>query len=66
MKFDNNDTVFVKGFSKAQAKRAINWLRARSLLAFYQIEDKSLRVYITKDGRSATYGAMWRAIDATR
>ena len=54
----------VTGVSKSHAARAIRWLRARSLLAFYRTGE--LCAFEFKYGREWTYNVLHKALDATR
>lgn len=56
----------VLGVTKTHAKRAITYLRRRSILAFYRAEDKSLNAWELKSGRDATYAALNNALKETR
>ena len=56
----------VVGVTKTHARRAIAWLRDRSILAFYRAEDRSLNTWRLKAGSDATYQALHDALDATR
>ena len=58
--------ICVMGVTKTHAKRAITYLRRRSILAFYRPEDKSLNTWELKSGRDATYDALNKAVEATR
>lgn len=55
----------VVGVGKTHAKRAIAYLRRRSILAFYRAEDKSLNTWELKTGRESTYAALEKAIKET-
>lgn len=61
-----NPAFSVTGVTKAHAKRALRWLRDRSLAAFYRPEDKSINAFEFKNGRDWTYDALYRAVEATR
>ena len=56
----------VTGVTKSHARRAITWLRNRSILAFYGEADKSLNTFPTKFGPERDYKAMHDALEATR
>lgn len=56
----------VTGVTKADAKRAIKWLRDRSLLSFYRKEDKSLNAFQYKHGSEWTYNALHTALKETK
>ena len=56
----------VTGVTKTHAKRAMRWMRDRSLLAFYRASDKSLNAFEFKHGREWTYQMMNDALEATR
>lgn len=62
---DNGPAVSVTGVTKAHAMRAIRWLRARNMLAFYRAADKSLNAIVTKFGAEQTERALRDAYVAT-
>lgn len=62
----NGPALSVTGVGKAHARRAIRWLRDRSLLAFYRDEDRSLNAFEFKHGREWTYRVLDDALAATR
>ena len=55
----------VTGVTKAHAKRAVRWMRDRSLSAFYRPADKSLAAFEFKDGRDWTYDTLHTALKET-
>lgn len=59
-------TLSVVGVSKTHARRAIVWLRARSLLAFYDKNEIALKALEFKHGREWTYRMMHNALRETR
>ena len=58
--------VSVLGVTRSHAKRAVRWLRARSILSIYSASERSLRAPVTKHGRDWTYDILNKAIEATR
>ena len=63
---NNSPALSVTGVKKAHAKRAIKWMKDRSLLAFYRDADQSLNAFEFKYGREWTYKVMNDALEATR
>lgn len=55
----------VIGVGKQHGQRAVGWLRARNILAFYDSTGRTLRAHETKLGAGRTYELMHEAIDAT-
>jgi hypothetical protein len=58
-------SLSVTGVKADHARRAVKWLRKRSILAFYRKEDRSLNILETKFGPDMTYEAMDRALKET-
>jgi len=54
----------VTGVTKAQAQRAIQWLKARNLLAFYR--SGALCAFEFKHGRDWTHNVLRKALEETR
>jgi hypothetical protein len=68
---ERNDETYgpalsVTGVKAAHAKRAIQWLKDRSYLAFYREADSSLNALEYPKGRDWTYEMLHDAIDETR
>lgn len=63
---DELPPLSVLGVNKAHAMKAVRWLRARSILAFYRAADRSLNAWVIKSGSDATYKVMNDALEATR
>lgn len=65
--YDNGGPALsVLGVSAPHARRAVKWLAARSLAAFYRPQDRSLRAFSIKAGDAATVDMLHAAVDATR
>lgn len=62
---EHGPAVSVTGVTKAHAMRAIRWLRARNMLAFYRSADRSLNALVTKFGQEQTERALRDAYTAT-
>lgn len=62
---EHGPAVSVTGVTKAHAARAIKWLRARNMLAFYLPADRSLNALVTKYGADMTERALRDAYAAT-
>lgn len=63
---DTGPALSVTGVTASHASRAIKWMRARSMLAFYRREDKSLNAFEFKYGKEWTYAKLHEALDETR
>ncbi len=64
--YDNGTALSVTGVTKTHARRAIRYMAARSMAAFYRAADKSLNAFEFKHGRAWTYQTMHNALDATK
>ena len=67
MRFEPTEPALsVTGVTKAHARRAITWLRNRSMLAWYRPQDRSLNAFIFKHGAQWTYDVLHRALAETK
>lgn len=62
---DTGPAISVTGVTKAHAMRAVKWLRARNMLAFYRAADRSLNALVTKHGPEQTERSLRDAYAAT-
>lgn len=66
IKTESGPALSILGVNKAEARKAVTYLRNRGRIAFYNASDRSLNTFPSNQGRDADYAALDAAVRHAR